>query len=165
MKVDKNVKKETLNIALGMLIMSALMNVVFLVFGKWRLGVLWSNLLVGTAMVMNFFLMCMTIQKAITCGDEKKARAMATLSQTVRLLALAGIVALGAAFSNVGDYFGKASETTAPFEFLALLPPLFFNRITLMVRSSAIKKEEAKNPPAIEREEQKDPPESEVDEQ
>lgn len=148
MRIDADVKKETKFIVLGILIMSALMHAVFLVLGKWSLGVLWSNLLVGCSMIANFFIMCLTIQKAISCGDPVKARTMATTSQLLRLLALGGIVALGAYFSNIG---GKYTA----FEFWALIPPLFFNRITIMIRGAVVKKEEAK----------KTPPESEVDEQ
>ncbi|MBR6051528.1 MAG: hypothetical protein IKP68_10080 [Clostridia bacterium] len=150
MRIDADVKKETKFIILGMLIMSALMHAVFLVIGKWSLGVLWSNLLVGCAMVASFFVMCLTIQKAISCGDPVKARSMATASQLGRLLALAAVVALGAYFSNITDKGG-------PFEFWALVPPLFFNRITVMIRGAIVRKEEAKkNPPE---------PESEADEQ
>lgn len=148
MRIDADVKKETKFIVLGMLIMSALMHAVFLVLGKWSLGVLWSNLLVGYSMVLSFFVMCLTIQKAISCGDPIKAKAMATTSQLLRLLAVGGLVALGAYFSNITSKGG-------PFEFWALIPPLFFNRVTIMIRGAIVKKEEAK----------KTPPESEVDEQ
>ena len=144
MRIDADVKKETKFIILGMLIMSALMHAVFLVIGKWSLGVLWSNLIVGCAMVASFFVMCLTIQKAVSCGDPAKAKSMATMSQLGRLLALAAIVALGAYFSNITDKGG-------PFEFWALIPPLFFNRITVMIRGAIVRKEEAK----------KDPPEPE----
>lgn len=144
MRIDADVKKETKFIILGMLIMSALMHAVFLVIGKWSLGVLWSNLIVGCAMVASFFVMCLTIQKAVSCGDPAKAKSMATMSQLGRLLALAAIVALGAYFSNITDKGGS-------FEFWALIPPLFFNRITVMIRGAIVRKEEAK----------KDPPEPE----
>ena len=148
MKIDATVKKETKYIVFGMLIMSALMHAVFLVLGKWHVGVIYSNLLVGGAMVLNFFVMGMTVQKAISCGDPVKAKAMATTSQIVRLIAIAAIVAVGALLSN-------APGRSGPFEFWALIPPLFFNRITVMVRNVIVKKEEAKV----------DPPESEADKQ
>ena len=132
MKVDNAVKKETGYIALGMLIMSAIMHVVFLAIGKWSLGVIYSNVLVGGYMVLNFF----TVQKATESGDEKRAKNIMKLSQTLRFLSLAGVLALGALLSNVGDRSG-------PFEFWALIPPVFFNRITMMVRGFAVRRESA----------------------
>lgn len=136
MKVDNAVKKETGYIALGMLIMSAIMHVVFLVIGKWSLGVIYSNVLVGGYMVLNFFLLGLTVQKATESGDEKRAKNTMKLSQTLRFLSLAGVLALGALLSNVGDRSG-------PFEFWALIPPVFFNRITMMVRGFAVRRESA----------------------
>lgn len=140
MRIDADVKKETKFITLGMLIMSVLMHAVFLVIGKWSLGVLWSNLLVGVTMVASFFVMCLTIQKAVSCGDPARAKSMATASQLGRLVVLAAVVALGAYFSNI-------TEKGGPFEFWALIPPLFFNRITVMIRGAVVKKEEAKKKP------------------
>lgn len=133
MKIDRTVKKETLYICAGMIIMSALMEAVFLVIEKWSIGVLFSNLLIGAAMVLNFFLMGLTVQKAVSYGDENKAKNLMKISQGLRFLAMAGIIAVGALLSDIR---GKA-----PFSFWALIPPLFFNRITMMIRGFMIKKE------------------------
>ena len=133
MKIDRTVKKETLYICAGMIIMSAVMEAVFLAVEKWSMGVLFSNLLIGVAMILNFFLMGLTVQKAVSYGDENKAKNLMKISQGLRFLAMAGIIAVGALFSDIRD--------KAPFSFWALIPPLFFNRITMMIRGFMIKKE------------------------
>ena len=134
MKIDRTVKKETLYICAGMIIMSALMEAVFVIIDKeWWPKVLFSNLLIGVAMILNFFLMGLTVQKAVSYGDENKAKNLMKISQGLRFLAMAGIIAVGALLSDIR---GKA-----PFSFWALIPPLFFNRITMMIRGFMIKKE------------------------
>ena len=135
MKIDRTVKKETLYIVIGMVIMSAVMEVVFLAIGKWKWnpGVLYSNLLVGVMMVLNFFFLGLTVQKATSYDDERRAQNLMKMSQTLRFLVTVGVVALGALFSDVRD--------SGPFVFWALIPPLFFNRITIMIRGFTIKNE------------------------
>ena len=56
-KIDPTVRKETLYIGVAVLILSALMEAVFLIIGKWDYTVLLCNLLSGCAAVLNFFLM------------------------------------------------------------------------------------------------------------
>lgn len=63
MKVQESVKKTTLNVALGTLILTALMLVVFLLCGALDASVLLGALLGFTAAVANFFLMGVAVQK------------------------------------------------------------------------------------------------------
>ena len=61
-------------IALATLIMSALMEAVFLIIGRWDLPVLFGNLLGAGVGILNFFLMGLGLQKALD-KDEKDAKA------------------------------------------------------------------------------------------
>ncbi len=63
MKVQESVKKTTLNVALGTLILTALMLVVFLLCRALDASVLLGALLGFTAAVANFFLMGVAVQK------------------------------------------------------------------------------------------------------
>ena len=138
MKIDATVKKETLYVSCGMLIMSALMQAVFLILGEWNIGVLYSNLLTGGAMLLNFFALGLTVQKAVSYEDADKAKQLMRLSQSLRFIAMIAVLAVGVLFSDIGN--------SGPFSFWALLPPLLFNRITIMVRGFMIKNETAASP-------------------
>ena len=61
-----------------------LMQSVFLVAGIWDYKVLSGNILGYIAVVGNFFLMGLTVQKALT-KDEKEAKQLIKLSQILRL--------------------------------------------------------------------------------
>ena len=93
-KIDSAVKKETLYILLWVVIFSALMQAVFLIIGKWDYRVLLGNLLSGSASVLNFFFMGLTVQKAVT-KDEKGAKATMKLSQLYRFLFIIIITVIG----------------------------------------------------------------------
>ena len=54
-KVDSTIIKETIFVASVTLVLSALMQSVFLIIGKWDYDVLLGNLLGGVAAVLNFF--------------------------------------------------------------------------------------------------------------
>jgi len=131
MKIDATVKKETLYVCVGTAVFSALMNGVFLLIGQWNIGVLYSNLLVGGAMLLNFFALGMTVQKAVSFDDEGRAKMFMKMSQSVRFIAMIGVLAVGVMFSDI--------RNSSPFTFWALLPPLFFNRMTIMIRGLTIK--------------------------
>lgn len=135
MKIDSAVKKETGYIALGMLVLSALMNSVYLMFGKWNMSVLYSNLLIGLTMILHFFLMGLTVQKAVTYDNQDDAKKLMKFSQSMRLLLVGAALAVGVCLSDMTD-FG-----VAVFNFWALIPPLFFNRITVMIRGVAVRRE------------------------
>ena len=93
-KIDRTVLTETGYIALSVLILSALMQAVFLAVGAWDGAVLLGNLLGGAAAITNFFLMGLTVQAA-TAKDEKNAKAAMRLSQSLRTVFLFTAAALG----------------------------------------------------------------------
>ena len=72
-KVDKTVVKETKYIAFFVLTLSLLMQLIFFVLGKWNYTVLLGNILSGSVAVINFFLMGITVQKAVA-KEEKDAK-------------------------------------------------------------------------------------------
>lgn len=124
MKIDQTVKHETAYIAAVALILSALMEIVFLVIGQWSYKVLLGNVLGAGIAVLNFFLMGLTVQDAVTL-DEKQAREKMKLSMTLRsiLLMLTAVLGIVVPFLN------------AP----ATIIPLFFVRIAVAFRPILIK--------------------------
>ena len=118
-KVNSTVKKESLYIALSVLILSMLMEAVFLIIRKWTPEVLFGNLLGGGVAVLNFFLMGLTVQKAVE-KNEKDAATFMKFSQTYRLI-MQMIVIVVAALVPV-------------FNVISAIVPLFFPRLAIMVR-------------------------------
>ena len=125
LKIDKSVKTETLYIAASVLIMSMLMQAIFLVSGFWSLSVLWGNLLSASAAVLNFFIMGLTVQNAVN-KDEKDAATTMKASQSLRLFFLLVVAIIGV----VLDCFNTISA----------LVPLFFPRIAVALRPLFSKK-------------------------
>lgn len=125
-KIDETVKKETAYIALWVLILSVLTQAVFLIIGKWDYTVLLGNLLSGSAAVLNFFLMGISLQKALG-KEEKDAQNAMKLSRTYRNLFLLVVTVLG---------------VTLPwFNLWTVLLPLLFPRIAIVFRPLFDKKQ------------------------
>lgn len=121
MKIDPIVRRETVIIAAGALLQCALMQVVFLFLRKWWLGVLLSGILVSGIGVLHFFTLGLTVQRALTLDDEDARKKLMKSSQLARMLLPAAAIVIGALIP-------------AAFDFWALLPPIVFNRITLLFR-------------------------------
>lgn len=119
MKIDPTVRRESRRIALAVLILSALMEAVFLILGRWDYTVLLGNLLGGGAAVLNFFLMGLTIQHAMTL-EESEMRARVKLSQTARMMMLMLVGVLGIVLPC--------------FHAVAVVVPFLFPRIAIFVR-------------------------------
>lgn len=117
-KIDPVVKRETLRIALGTIILSAVMELVFVLLGKWSIEVLLGNLLGAFTAVFNFFLICLTVTGCVSMPKEKAVLRIRA-SQYGRLLLIAGIAAIGA---------------LAPcFNLIAVLVPLLFPSIIIVL--------------------------------
>ena len=125
-KVDPVVLKETRYIAVAVLILSALMQSVFLVLGKWNVTVLLGNLYGAVIAAGNFFLMGLTVQKCLTMEPDDAKKRM-KLSQQGRLLLLLVLCMIGAALPC--------------FDTIAVLVPQFFPRIGVTVRGLTLKGE------------------------
>jgi ATP synthase I chain. len=92
-KVDDAIRKETIYVALTVLVLSALMESVYLMIGRWDLSVLLGNLLGGGAGIANFFLMGLGLQSALD-KDEKGAKATVAFSHTMRFFLMALVLVL-----------------------------------------------------------------------
>jgi len=95
-KIDYTVIKETRYIAYFVLLLSIIMQAVFLISGMWDYTVLLGNLLSGVIGVLNFFLMGISVQKALQ-KDEKEAKNIMKISHTYRTLFMLVGIAVGAA--------------------------------------------------------------------
>ncbi len=118
-KIDKTVLKETKFIAVGVIILSLVMQSVFLILMRWNYKVLLGNILSGSFAVLNFLLMGITVQKAVN-QDEKQSATTMRFSQTARNTMLFVVAAVGVLLPV--------------FNTVAVLVPLFFPRITIMIR-------------------------------
>ena len=127
-KIDKVVAKETRFIAAWVAIFSLVLQAVFLVIGKWDYTVLLGNILGGGAAVMNFLLMGLTIQKAVSKTEEKDAKQLMKLSNLLRNLFLFLIALVGVLLPVTNTW--------------STLIPLFFPRVAVMIRPLWDKKDE-----------------------
>lgn len=116
-KPGEAVKKDTLYIAFFVTILSVFTQAIFLVFKKWNLDVLFGNILSGTFAVLNFFLMGISVEKAIQ-KEEKQARSIIKTSQTLRQFMLFAVAGIGAYF----------------FNWITAVVPLFFPRIAITLK-------------------------------
>ncbi len=94
MKIDKTVIKETKYITFFVVILSVLMQAVFLIIGKWDYTVLLGNIYGAAIAIFNFFAMGLFIQKAVN-QDEKEAKQTVKSSQSLRFAALVLLVGVG----------------------------------------------------------------------
>ena len=119
MKVDETVKKETIYIAAFSAVLSVLMQAVFLIIGQWHFSVLLCNLWGYGAAVANFFLLGITVQKAVT-KDEEEAKKLIKLSHTLRnmLILIVAVIGIVIPFFNTW----------------AAIISLFFPRISIFFR-------------------------------
>ena len=130
---DPIVKKETRFIALWVVILSAAMQAVFLVCGRWDYTVLLGNLLSGTAAVLDFWLMGVTVvrtlEKEKDDEDGKEARQYAKVSQTMRRFMIIIVAVIGCA---------------APcFNIISVIVPLLFPKLAAWIRMLFVKGSDA----------------------
>lgn len=114
------VRKSTLYILIWTLILSLLMQSVFLIIGKWNLTVLFGNLLSASAAVLNFWWYATALAHAAGQEDEKVQRQSIRTSFLLRRLMYIGIAALGLLLPGVFNPF-------------AVIIPLFFPPVAQMV--------------------------------
>lgn len=122
MKVDKVVKKETLNIGLGILVCSIITQIVFLICGKYSLAVLLGSIYGGAIVLLNFFLMGLTVQSVTKLEDQNMAKKKIQFSYSMRQLLLMLLVGLGM-------YIAVNFEI---FHWLPILLAIVYPRITIL---------------------------------
>lgn len=123
-KLDKTVKKETLYIAYVTLILSVLMQAVFLILQKWDISVLLGNLWGDIAAVGNFLLLGITIQKAVSKPADEVQK-LIKLSLSLRMVFLIA--------------FALTGYLVPIFHTIAVIVPYLFPRIAIALRTLIIK--------------------------
>ena len=118
--MDPAVKKETGYTAVWVILLSVIMEAVFLMIRKWDFSVLFGNLGGAAAAVGSFFLLAVTVSRAVSSGKPEQAAQRVKASAGLRLIGMGGICALliGVFHTNV----------------FATVIPLLFPRIGLMFR-------------------------------
>ena len=96
--MDPAVKKETGYITVWVLLLSLLMEAVFLIIRQWDLSVLFGNLGGAVLAVGNFFLLAYTVSRAVDKGKPEEAAQRVKATATLRLI---GVGALSALFIGV----------------------------------------------------------------
>lgn len=118
-KPNATVKNETRYIALFCVILSIIMQIVFILLGKWTYKVILGNILSLMVAILNFFVMGLTVQKAVTL-EESDARKLMRSSQNLR---------------NAGIFIAVVIGVVAPcFNTVAVIVPVFFPRIAISFR-------------------------------
>lgn len=130
-KFDPAVRAQLLYVAAATLILSVLLQAVFLVIGYWDYTVLLGNLYGMAVAILNFFLLALTVMRAVE-KEEKQAGQMLRASQAGRLF-LQFVLALVGALVPV-------------FHTVAVLIPFLFPRVVislypLVLRRAAKRKE------------------------
>ena len=118
-KIDNTVLRETYYIAAFTAVLSVLMQAVFLIIGKWDVTALLGNLLGYVATVGNFLLMGITVQNAVE-KEEKEAKNLMKLSQTLRSFMLFAVALVG--------------YLVPVFNLFAVVIPFLFPRIAVALR-------------------------------
>ena len=117
-KIAPAIIKETLYVLISVVILSVLMQSVFLIIRRWDYTVLLGNLLTGFTVTLNFFLMGLGVQKSLE-KDEKEAKKVIRLSQIYRYLILIVVLVIGVVFSCFNTW--------------AVFIPVIFPRIAIAV--------------------------------
>ena len=101
--MDPAVKKETGYITVWVLLLSLLMEAVFLIIRQWDLSVLFGNLGGAVLAVLNFFLLAFTVSRAVDKGKPEEAAQRVKATATLRLIGVGALSALfiGAFKTNV----------------------------------------------------------------
>ena len=90
MKIDPTVKKETIYVCVVTLILSMMMESVFLIIRHWQLTVLFGNLVGAGVGILNFFLLGLSVQKAVK-SEEKRAKDILRASHALRYFATVAV--------------------------------------------------------------------------
>ena len=125
-KLDPAVKKETGYIVFWVILLSVLMEAVFLIIRKWDLSVLLGNLGGAAAAIGSFFLLAVTVSRAVSSGKPEEAAKRVKASAGLRLIGMGGICALMIGVFHTNVY--------------ATVIPLLFPRVGLMFRPMIDKK-------------------------
>ena len=130
--LDPAVKKETGYIAVWVLLLSLILEAVFLVIGQWELPVLFGNLGGAALAIGNFFLLAIVVSKAIDKGKPQEAATRVKATAAMRLIGMGGLAALLIGVFHTNVY--------------ATIIPLLFPRIGLFFRPMIDRKRGVQHP-------------------
>ena len=130
--MDPAVKKETGYIAVWVVLLSLVMEAVFLLARQWDFSVLFGNLGGAVIAVGNFWLMAMTVCRAVAKGKPEEAAARVKTTATFRLAGCALLCVLLIAVFKTNIY--------------ATVIPLLFPRIGIAFRPLIDRKRGAEPP-------------------
>ena len=150
MKLQSASKKEIKRIAVGTLLCDLILLAVFFVLSLEGVvafdHTVFLGILGGSAMaILNFTIMCLTIQKAVDIGNRKQMKAFIQGSYNGRLLLQAGWIVAAFLISQINV--------------IAAAIPLLFPNVTifyLQSKGKLVTPSDRKNPPAEEQEEPED---------
>ena len=123
--VDPIIKRDAKYIAMVVVILTVLMEVIFLIIGKWDVTVLLGGLLGAAAAMLNFWLMALSVQKSLE-KEEKDAKGAMKVSHSMRMLMLVVVCAIAALLPGV-------------FNLLATVIPLLFPSVGARLHGKFIK--------------------------
>ncbi len=119
MKLQPAVKKELFHITVGTVVLGAVMNIVFLLIGKWDMPVLYGSLMGCAWAIINFLLLGISVQFATAESSESRSKLKLQLSYSLRMIGTIIIVVLGVKLSC--------------FSWISTVIPLLFPRLTIAV--------------------------------
>lgn len=150
MKLQAASKREVKRIACGTAVCGALLVAAMFLLGKMGVGIFDYRVVTGAiggciVAVINFAMMCMTIQRAVNIGEQKAMKAFIQGSYNGRLFLQAGWIVA----AYLMPWFNVVS---------AAIPLLFPNLMIfyLQARGKLVTPSERKNPPSDEMEELED---------
>ena len=115
MKIDKAIKQESIYLLIGVVILSAIMEAVFLICGAFDYTVILGNILGGGIAVL----------KSLTDTEIKTAENRMKMSQSFRFLMLIIVAVIGGVLPC--------------FNIVAVVIPFFFPRVVMTIRGLKIK--------------------------
>jgi len=89
------VKRETINMAVGILVCSTITQIVFMICGKYSLAVFIGSIYGGAVALLNFFLMGLTVQSVTKIEDQNDAKKKMQFSYSLRQLGLMLLIGAG----------------------------------------------------------------------
>ena len=93
MKIHSAIKKETLHVAIGVLLGDAALIAVYALLKKLELPVILGALLGSAAAVGNFFVMGYMVQKAL--NNTERTKAIVQRSYALRMVAMVAVMIIG----------------------------------------------------------------------
>ena len=93
-RASRTVIKETIYVSLVMLALSFVMQLAFFFSGKWNYTVFTGNFIGYFAMIANFYLMGIGVEKAVV-KDENEAKKVLKTSHTLRTFMVFALLLIG----------------------------------------------------------------------